>query len=54
MDFLYCRTLIQRNQGERMFGKLKECRHIFSWYNNSSKHLWGFVKLDAIYLGSNS
>ena len=40
----------ERNQVERMFGKLKEFRRIATRYDKLIKTFMGFVKLAAIYL----
>lgn len=40
----------ERNQVERMFGKLKEFRRIATRYDKLVRNFMGFVKLAAIYL----
>lgn len=40
----------ERNQVERMFGKLKEFRRIATRYDKLIRNFMGFVKLAAIYL----
>lgn len=40
----------ERNQVERMFGKLKEFRRVATRYDKLVKTFMGFVKLAAIYL----
>lgn len=40
----------ERNQVERMFGKLKEFRRVATRYDKLIKTFMGFVKLAAIYL----
>lgn len=40
----------ERNQVERMFGKLKEFRRVATRYDKLIKTFMGFVKLAAIYI----
>ena len=42
----------ERNQVERMFGKLKEFRRVATRYDKLIKTFMGFVKLAAIYIWS--